>query len=139
MNVLELLEAGRAIIADREKWTQGSYARVQTDSNAPYVGPGLEKGYQCASASPKASCWCSVGVLRKILMEPTYDEDGDLNGYLYKESTGAMLENEAACILSRVVRLATDGEFQSIENFNDSKSHAEVLEAWDAAIAVARG
>lgn len=112
MNVLELLEAGRAIIADPAHWAQDTFA---------YDADGKEVW----STSPTAVCWCSVGVLHKVVSDVQTPSplDGDLRC-------------EAEHMLSRASR--KDGANQSIAWFNDSHTHAEVLAVWDIAITEAR-
>jgi len=112
MNVLKLLEEGRAIIADPARWTQEAFARDA-------------KGEGCWSTDKEAVRWCSVGVLNKVVFDAQepYPLDGNLRC-------------EAEQMLSRASRV--DGCNQSIAWFNDSRTHAEVLAVWDAAIAEAR-
>lgn len=51
--VLDVLKAGRELIADPERWTQGTYAR-DADGNRVYYD------------SPAAVCWCSQGAVLKF-------------------------------------------------------------------------
>lgn len=133
MNALQILREGRKLIADREKWTQGQYARMSPDSESTLKGTG------CNSASPKAVCWCSGGALRYLAMEARMDEDGFMLDMWYKTPNHEKAEQEANTILNRVASRASAGEYNSIEGYNDSHTHEEVLAAWDAAISIAGG
>lgn len=127
MTALQMLKDGRALIADRQNWTQGSYARMSRDGDGPYpIG--------CSSSSPRAVCWCSVGALAKQAYE--MDEDGEIFG-----KTPAHLDarGEAYDYLTRSVVLVTGGKYVSMENYNDSHSHELVLGIWDYAIILAGG
>lgn len=62
-----------------------------------------------------ATCWCSLGAIDKV--EPDY---------MSKDA------HNARSFLRTEMKL-------SIPEFNDFKSHAEVLDAWDRAIAKASG
>ena len=53
----EILVAARAIIANEENWTQGTYAKDKDGSSI---------GVDCSNAV----CFCSIGALRKITMFP---------------------------------------------------------------------
>jgi hypothetical protein len=50
MNLLDLLRAARAKIAEKEHWTQGAYARDRF-------------GHLADTDQAEATCWCSIGVL----------------------------------------------------------------------------
>lgn len=68
-------------------------------------------GTQVFPDSPKAHCFCSVGALGKV-------------------TPSIALRGEAHRLLSQVAGM-------SIVRFNDEHTHAEVLEVWDRAIALA--
>ncbi len=53
MNLLDLLRAARARIAQKEHWTQGAYARDRF-------------GRLADSREAEATCWCSVGVVWSV-------------------------------------------------------------------------
>ena len=89
----EILIAARAIIAEEKNWAQEAYAK---DKDGMFTGVG----------SSNAVCFCSIGAIRKITMEP-FDAMGVLGSYM-----GG-----------------------SIIAFNDTHTHKEVLAAWDEAIA----
>lgn len=127
MTALQMLKDGRALIADRQNWTQGSFARMSRDGEGSYpIG--------CSSASPSAVCWCSAGALAKQAYE--MDEHGEVFG---KTPTHRDAHGQAYEFLTRAVFLVTEGQFVSIENYNDSHSHELVLGIWDYAIILAGG
>lgn len=127
MTALQMLKDGRALIADRGNWTQGSYARMSRDNEGIYpIG--------CSSSSPTAVCWCSAGALSKQAYE--MDEHGEIFG---KSPSHRDAYDHAYSLLTRSVILVTDGQFVSIENYNDSHSHELVLGIWDYAIILAGG
>lgn len=67
--------------------------------------------------SPAAVCWCSIGALARVANAdpaPLYHLYPVARHYLYKATAGA-----------------------SIINFNDTHTHAEVMELWDKAIQLA--
>lgn len=125
MKTVELLKAGRALIADPKNWTKGAYAR---DSNE--VSPeGARYGIHVNAAQPSAVCWCSAGALKHFTQ--SWDEDYGpspirhmerMECYAYKCLLNTVKENTPYC---------------SVESFNDSEhtTHAKVLEIWDLAIA----
>lgn len=67
MTPLELLTAGREVIANRDHWTRGAIAR---DKSRDRVHP----------TNPKAVCFCSIGALRKVT--DRIDLANEAEGYL---------------------------------------------------------
>jgi hypothetical protein len=105
--VIEKLKLGRALIADRNRWTQGAYARAYADV------PGELKGFHCMARSDRAVCWCSVGAIKKV----------------------APFEIDEAPLYKELLKTVTDNStYESVEQFNDSSSHEAVLAMWDATI-----
>lgn len=102
MTPLETLKAARQLISDPAKWTQGELAR---DADGKQVPP----------LDDNATCWCSIGALRKAAGF----------GDIYKGPFGALY-----------FKVPTKG---SVSDFNDTHTHAEVLALFDAAIAELEG
>lgn len=105
--VIEKLKLGRALIADRDRWTQGAYARASSDI------PGALRGFHCQARSDRAVCWCSVGALKKVAVFEVNESP------LYKELLKTVTDNST---------------YESVEAFNDWSSHEAVLAMWDATI-----
>ena len=105
--MIEKLKLGRALIADRDHWTQGAYARSSSD------GEGTFRGFHCNAKSFTAVCWCSVGALKKVTAFEVNEAP------LYKELLQTVMSNST---------------YESVEQFNDSSSHETVLAMWDATI-----
>ena len=103
----EVLRKARELISDPKRWTQGEYAK---DANGLKVGPN----------SARAVCFCSLGAIAKVK----------------KASAGKAVKSKPAHILYLKMRLA-DPFSPYIWDFNDKHTHAEVLEAFDKAIAAA--
>lgn len=106
MNTIELLEAGRAVIATPETWTQCASARD-------------DYGRRTYARDPAAVCWCSTGALISTL-------DGETNGSVLGNAEDAL--NNAALRLS-------GGRYEHVALFNDCEPHARVLAMFDDAIA----
>lgn len=100
MKQSEILIKAKGLIDTPEKWTQGEFARS-------------EKGLSVQPTSPRATCFCSVGAIRKI------------------GSRGCGGVHISYDLLSGVMG-------GSVINFNDTHTHAEVMAAWDEAIKIAR-
>lgn len=108
--LIEKLKLGRALIADRDRWTQGAYARTVADSEAVH---STIKGPHCASTSRHATCWCSGGAIKKVTGNSFHES------ILYRS------------LLHTVTR---NSSYKSVESFNDNSSHEAVLAMWDATI-----
>ncbi len=107
--IIEKLKLGRALIADRDRWTQGAYARSVVDADYP----NTLKGPHCMVRSDRAVCWCSVGAVKKV----------------------AVFENNEPPLYRELLKTVTDNSsYESVEQFNDSSSHEAVLAMWDATI-----
>lgn len=74
------------LLEDPKHWTQGAYARLET-------------GQTCLSYDPAATCWCTIGAIRKC--------------YPHKQ-------------LSNVLE-TLGNHVQSIPQWNDTSDHATVL------------
>ena len=106
--VLDVLIAGRELISDPSRWTQGYFAR---DS----AGEGM------LSSDPAAVCWCSVGALAKVA--PT-----EWDGLYFDEPIDALGYRALVKALPRRKR------HLGAASFNDTHTHSEVLALWDRAI-----
>jgi hypothetical protein len=102
----EVLVAARALIARPEAWTQGALARTVENGVASSVGDF-------------ATCWCAEGAVVKVGGDEIWHEvEG--GRCLYEQTLDAL-------------RVAAGGI--AIHRFNDTHSHADVLAAFDRAIA----
>ncbi len=106
MTPKEILINARALIADPENWIHGELAKNN-------------QGQTVNVSAPDATCFCTAGALIKAC--GGYPDDA---------------HHEALSVISSVV----GGDYglrlyEAIYDFNDSASHAEVLEAFDRAIA----
>ena len=108
----KLLENARNRIAKRENWTQG----VLCDA-----GGRMDPD----ATSPDATCWCSIGAL--------FAEAGVKNGF-HKDARHPHL----TAAISALALAATGSRYDSVPYFNDTRTHEEVLEAFDRAIAEMR-
>jgi hypothetical protein len=70
MNTLEILKAGRALIADPKNWCQGTLAKNN-------LGEDTDPLYY------DACCWCSVGALRKAVGDG-HTSTGEAQAHLYR-------------------------------------------------------
>lgn len=103
------LRAAKALIDSTEKWTQKVYARDA-------------QGIPVEDWSQRATCFCSIGAVWRSVLKPSRDGSPD---YVFGKA-GKMID-----ALSQVV------DENRIIHFNDSHTHAEVMEVWDKAIALA--
>ena len=101
----DVLVAARDLIAEPERWTQGSPAR---DAQGNRTGWG----------APAAVCWCAVGAVEKAA-----------------ESATALSGRRSVLVEAAMSELRHAIGRHAIFLFNDSHSHAEVLAAFDKAIA----
>lgn len=114
MSVAQVLKDAKALIADESHWTQGTSARDKD-------------GWPLSdNASPAAVCWCSIGALARVA-----DTGPAAPFHLYP--TARYYLNAAAA------KAAAPGSHsgKSIVNFNDTHTHAEVMEVWNKAIQLA--
>lgn len=108
-NALELLRGARTLIARPENWCQSWYAVGRNKSEWEIV---VEPN------DPRAERFCSLGALRNQLgIGVTQTLRGEHPLY-----------EEAVTALAGTMRM-------KVPDFNDSRSHAEVLDAFDRAIA----
>lgn len=103
-DTIKILREARNIIADKKNWTKGAFAR---DAN----------GRKVPETSSYATCFCSIGAVRKA--RETLKIKYDMGGVPYIE-------------LNKTI----DPEYKhlSVATFNDSHSHHEVLWMFDATI-----
>jgi hypothetical protein len=99
---LEVLTTGRELLADPKNWTQRTLARNK-------AGESVEHPWD-----PKATCFCSIGAVHKVLGRYQLDLKFEVKRLLDCVAGGWMV------------------------SFNDRHTHAEVLEAWDKAIELAK-
>jgi hypothetical protein len=106
----QLLRDARERIATPERWTRGTYARTAA-------------GNGCASYSPRAVCWCAIGTLERS-----------------SPGGGRTIDWNDDSPLSRAMGylLEAIGQ-QKLHQWNDGRSHAEILAGFDRAIALAEG
>lgn len=113
MTASEILRAARALISDPARWTQGAFAR---DSS----------GDQVDRLTSEAVCWCLAGAVDAA----SYPERIGVDNYVIDfDRSAARLA--AARALHTVIH-------DTVVSFNDdpTRTHAEVLEAIDKAIAI---
>lgn len=123
MDALQVLNSGRALIADEKNWTQGAFARTGPD------------GCGVSSVSTMATCWCSTGALSKM----TYKLDDFEYDIIPISRAHHLAYSEAYHFLGQAVYEMSLGATTSPERFNDSHTHEEVLAAWDRAIQMVGG
>lgn len=111
----DLLKAGKALIEDPAKWTQGTEART---ANLVPVDPFDEN----------ACAFCSFGALMKAAGKRKHD------AYLHHPVVN-MLDDWH--LMQVTVNLLSDGFGGSIGRSNDDSTHTEVMEMWDCAIKLA--
>lgn len=110
METVEILQKARELISDESRWTQGSYAREKTKAgdSFEYVNP----------SSVDALCRCALGALHCA------------SGIDWNSDGSVRLPGEEYLVV------AMGGH--EVALFNDTHSHADVLAAFDRAIAAAR-
>ncbi len=103
------LEKAKALIDTPHKWTQGTYAQ---DS----------EGWSVTVSSADAVCYCAHGAIAAV-------------GGLGSERTDAMAD-----AVAEVLELPGKHEYNRLPPWNDApeRTHAEVMEAFDKAIAYAQ-
>ncbi|MBC2806583.1 hypothetical protein C3Y94_025875 [Rhizobium ruizarguesonis] len=105
----EILAAGRELLSNPDHWTKGAPARDR-------------KGESIIPYDPKATCFCTIGAIHKVVGPQQLELKRQVVGYLIEAlDTG----HKVSAILSA---------------FNDhpKTSHDQVLELWDKAIEIAR-
>lgn len=104
MNSQEILIQARALIENKDRWTQLAFARNGV-------------GEKCSVTSPKACQWCGVGAVMRI-------------AYLNDVSAAAAIEilNRAS------VRHYDGFDYGSPFSVNDALGHQEVLAMFNTAI-----
>lgn len=102
--ISDLLKQAKQVIADEENWTQRVLAR-----NA--------ENYMVAVDSAAACKFCSIGAILKVIY-PLYTET------YVRDTKYALLRN---CLLDT-------GYSGSLGSYNDTHTHAQVMQMWDKAI-----
>lgn len=102
------LEAAWALIQQPGKWTKGDWAQDST-------------GKPCNTDSKEATCWCSVGALRKVKL------DAQIKGY------------EAVTYLSTAAMELTLGAKVAVELNDEASTVQELAPMWELAIKLAKG
>lgn len=115
MKTSEALKQARALIDTPEKWCQGSYALN-------------ENGMSSYGDSPLACRFCSVGALQHTnpLM---FDRERK-----YKTRPAMPVLRQ---FLDRAADRVSLGRFNNVVDFNDSRTHDQVMKVWDLAISLA--
>ena len=99
------LKQARKVIKDEANWTQNVEAR-------------RADGSFCPPQSEEAVCWCTVGAIEKVTPEDSYVSD------------------YAVRVLARAAGLyVTFSVWGDLGIWNDRSTHAEVMAAFDKAIA----
>jgi len=107
MTPKEILIAARAKIEAPERWTQGAYAKTAKRNKA-----------RCDS--PKAVCWCVIGAIAHVA-----------------DVTPGSVTDQLSGSLNEAIGLGPNS--WELVDWNDAptRTHAEVLAAFDRAIAAA--
>ena len=104
-DVVRVLTEARDLISDPKRWTQGAYAR---DAH----------GRQTYWGDPAAVCWCASGAISKATkLTPA------------QSAMNRDLVDQAQAELDSAI------DHYGVFTFNDSRTHKEVLEMFDRAIA----
>lgn len=106
--VAGFLIEAKKLIEDPTKWTQGWFAKNAIGSNV-------------SSLSESVVCFCSLGALERT-------EGRELWDTKYGER---LLSRDAQVVLETAMKC-------SVENYNDTHTHAEVMQKWDDAIELAK-
>lgn len=111
MTASEVLQQARDLISDPKRWTQGTYAKTKEGSIA--YPPTHKDAY----------CFCSIGAIARVQnLLPVDAESSKAVGFLTQLVTG---------------QPGVDDRW-AIPEFNDSRTHDEVLQMFDFAIEAAR-
>jgi hypothetical protein len=122
-SVVENLKAARALIEKPEHFAQGTYAQKQDAVNG--------YRYACDVEDPRASCFCSLGALRRILGDEVDHRDAfGLEGHWLASAARELFPLKAEKHAS-FISLAI------IPDVNDNIGHEGVLQMFDRAIALA--
>ena len=113
LEIIGYLESARQLISDPRRWTVHYLAEDET-------------GYPVDFDSDKATCWCSLGALRKVVNKDHRDWDVAI--------TKEVLAHK---YLRDAINLHPKGG-ASLAHFNDTHTHQEVMELWDSAIKLAK-
>lgn len=108
----QFLVEAKKLIDSPEKWTQDSFAKDQTGAEVSY-------------ASSQATCFCSLGALRRVELNEFCDDSGELR-------------ERSKRFLNRAIEETTSYSLYGIAPFNDEASHEEVMAVWDEAIKLAK-
>lgn len=108
MTTVEILKAARALISTPDKWVKGVYARN-------------DKGVSVPDNDPAACAFCAVGAMRHACKIAEHELDTRASDPYF--------------LAKRAVRAQTN--HGAVSDFNDDEetTHADVLAAFDRAIA----
>jgi hypothetical protein len=110
LSVLDVLRAGRELISNPVNWTQVEYARGYDTSPVD-------------SCSPLATCWCSLGALQKTALQSC--------SFTMRTAVNRL----NAAVTRDTPPLWTRSLFSlTMEEFNDTHTHEQVIAVWDDAI-----
>ena len=131
MSTLELLEAVRAKIADREHWTQHTDARDA-------------EGAEVSILSPKVCCWCVTGALECVAYQHFLVTSDAQRAY--RTAVMALVKSIPDEVTSRVDRNMPENEDElryalhvnDYMEFDGPDAHANVLAMFDRAIEIER-
>ena len=116
--VKEVLIKARELIAEPEHWCQGWYGKDENGDEVTFF-----------EDSDKTVKFCSLGAVRKVL----HQEPGLRSwGPEYEEIRDGAIQAIAKCEKPDADSLAAE---EVVINFNDTKTHEEVIAAFDCAIA----
>lgn len=117
--VPEVLRQAKALISNRQNWTQQCEAR--------------NKDLQpCPPNHPDAVAFCISGAVHRVCGLDCDDPNESLPKY--------KVSQKACDILQEAVIRITDGQREdyTVEHYNDTHTHRQVLQVIDAAILIAR-
>ena len=116
MTTIEILKKARELLSDAEHWAQGDYAYLYDDCGA--LTPVDWK-------SPSAECWCPAGALLKVSCDQATDALTELARGLPGIKAAPFTEDEYNKAIDQI----------AIWNDTPERTHAEVLQRFDEAIA----
>ena len=106
MDTVEILKKARELISDESRWTQGWYAKNNNGAWTSWIGPD-------------AVCFCSIGAM----------------AHVSKDAVFVIESSPAFAALASAMQEDHDQHENVVAEFNDMHTHAEVLAAFDRAIA----
>ena len=128
MKVSEALVEARALIEDEQSWTQGTDWR-DAEGGEIYPSGWLALARDDGPAPGRPCQFCATGAVRWVCLKAEEREP----------TQTASTYTKALMLLNRTAgRLTNEHGRVSMAAYNDSASHADVLLAFDLAIATAR-